>query len=271
MKDQSCICFLQWALPLLHMRWPGFRKVRGQVCKRLERRLDELHLEDLKGYRSHLENNPLEWYILDSMCRITISRFYRDRGVYNSIRTHVLPELLGNVRQEGDRNLSCWCIGAASGEEPYSLSLLWELSGLKKRGADLKILATEVEGQMLNRARNGCYPASSLRELDASITNRAFTRKDGLFCLKEPYRKRVEFLQQDIRNTLPEATFHLILCRNLVFTYFSRKLQEEISREILLHLKPGGGLVIGIHEELPSSLPGLAPWLPEEKIYRRTD
>ena len=113
MKDEACICFLQWALPHLHMRWQGFRKVRGQVCKRLGRRLDELLLPDLKNYRMYLENNPPEWHILDAMCRITISRFYRDQGMYKSLRSEVFPELIKNARQRGDKTLSCRCIGAA--------------------------------------------------------------------------------------------------------------------------------------------------------------
>ena len=107
MKDEACICFLQWALPQLHMRWPGFKKVRGQVCKRLARRLDELKLDDLKSYRMYLEDNPLEWHILDSLCRITISRFYRDKGIYDSLRSQVLPELIERSVRQGDNDLSC--------------------------------------------------------------------------------------------------------------------------------------------------------------------
>ena len=269
MKDNSCICFLQWALPHLHMRWPGFRNVRGQVCKRLDRRLEELNLANLKSYRMYLETNPLEWHILDSMCRITISRFYRDRGVYNFLRAQVFPELLENAQRKDEKTLNCWCIGAASGEEPYSISLLWDLSGFAKKNLALKILTTEVDQRMINRARKGCYPASSIRELPSKIKSLAFTQKDAQFCLKEQYKKRVQFLQQDIRNVQPDSTFHLILCRNLVFTYFSQELQEEIAQQILLRLNPGGSLVIGTHEVLPTPLQGLTPWLPGQTIYRR--
>jgi chemotaxis protein methyltransferase CheR len=81
----------------------------------------------------------------------------------------------------------------------------------------------------------------------------------------------VKFLQQDIRNAQPDSTFDLILCRNLVFTYFTIELQQDIVQLILLRLKPGGGLIIGSHEELPGSLPGLNPWLPEQKIYRKKE
>ena len=268
MKDEACICFLQWALPHLHMHWPGFRKVRGQVCKRIGRRLEELDLPDLGNYRIYLVNNPLEWHILDSLCRITVSRFYRDRYVYDFLHSHVFPRLIENACRTGVKTLSCWCIGAASGEEPYSVSLLWELSGLEKKGTELTILATEIDQHMINRARNGCYPASSFRELPPELGSGAFTLKNRRFCLKERYRKQVQFLQQDIRNEAPASSFDLILCRNLVFTYFSKELQEEIARKILRRLKPGGGFVIGSHEELPAGLHGMLPWLPGRAIYR---
>jgi len=268
MKNDACICFLQWALPHLHMRWPGFRKVRGQVCKRLDRRLEELQLADLKSYRMYLENNPLEWHILDGMCRITISRFYRDQGLYSALHTLVFPEMLKSARQRGEKNLSCWCIGAASGEEPYSVSLLWEFLNDKQK-TDLSILATEIDQQMINRARNGCYPASSVRELPPEIRFRSFTRTAGQFCLKKKYKKRVQFLQQDIRNNQPDSAFHLILCRNLVFTYFSHELQLEIAREISKRLIPGGCLVIGSHEKLPAPLEGLVPWISGQPVYRK--
>jgi chemotaxis protein methyltransferase CheR len=269
MKDEACISFLQWALPRLHMRWSGFKKVRGQVCKRLNHRLDELQLTDLKNYQRYLQNNPLEWRILDSLCRITISRFYRDRGIFNSLRSNILPGLIRNARQQGNKTLSCWCIGSASGEEPYSISLLWDLSGMNPKGIDLKILGTDVDQQMINRARYGCYPASSIREVPAAIKNHAFIHDNGLFCLNEIFKKRVKFLKQDIRNEQPASAFDLIFCRNLVFTYFSHELQEEILRKILQHLKTGGAFVIGSHEDLPEIVPDLIPWSPQKSIYRK--
>jgi chemotaxis protein methyltransferase CheR len=271
MKDEACICFLQWALPHLHMRWPGFKKVRGQVCKRLSRRLDELKLGDLKSYRMYLQDNLNEWQILDSLCRITISRFYRDKGIYDSLRSQVFPKLVENALRQGENSLSCWCIGSASGEEPYTLSLLWNLSGINKQDLDLIILATEIDQRMINRAQKGCYPVSSIRELPSEMRSRAFTRENEMFCIKEQYRKRVQFLLQDIRNAQPDSSFDLILCRNLVFTYFSHELQEEIVPRIIKCLNPGGCLIIGSHEDLPGPLQSLSPWLPEQKTYRKKE
>ncbi len=83
MADQACIAFLKWCLPELGLRWPGYRKVRRLVGKRLTRRLAELGLPDLDAYRALLLREPDEWARLDAMYRIPISRLYRDRDVRN--------------------------------------------------------------------------------------------------------------------------------------------------------------------------------------------
>ena len=67
MKDTECVRFMQWALPRLRMRWPGFRKVRRQVCKRINRRISELRLNDVKCYREYLQVHQDEWIYLDSL------------------------------------------------------------------------------------------------------------------------------------------------------------------------------------------------------------
>ncbi len=91
MKRAELVEFLQWCLPYLGLRWQGLRKVRNQVGKRLRRRLCDLDLADLVGYRAYLASHPDEWPHLDAMCRITISRFYRDRVVFEAISSLVLP------------------------------------------------------------------------------------------------------------------------------------------------------------------------------------
>src|SRR5260370_17006516 len=93
MDNRDCTTFLQWALPQRNLRWPGFRKVRRQVCKRLKRRIRELGLDDLAAYRRRLEADPAEWHAFDECCHITISRFFRDRGVFEVLPNNVPPHL----------------------------------------------------------------------------------------------------------------------------------------------------------------------------------
>lgn len=270
MTDRDCVTFLQDMLPRLGLRWRGFRKVRRQVCKRLQRRLRILDLPDLDAYRTYLDTHPAEWPLFDSLCRVSISRFYRDRVVFDRLRDAVLPTLAQDALNREETTLRCWSIGCASGEEPYTLRLLWQLEVQSHfPGLDCHILATDTNPHLLARAAAGCYPASSLREVPETWRTTAFTPRDDDYCLCTEFRQGVDFQQQDIRTSAPNGPFHLILCRNLVFTYFDEAGQQQALARIIERLLPGGILVIGKTEQLPSDQPTLMPWDAHLRLYRR--
>lgn len=267
MADRDCVAFLQWALPRLGLRWPGFRKVRRQVCRRIRRRMAELGIARLGAYRDHLRDSDAEWRVLDHLCRVTISRFFRDRGLFHRLGDEALPALAATARDRGDRRLLCWSVGCASGEEAFSLSLLWRI-GLSGRFPDvgLTILATDVDLTVLARARRGVYKASSLREVPEGWRERAF---EPLACsasdrwrLRQRFRRGVLLAAHDVRRQPPAATFDLILCRNLAFTYFADLVQQQVGERLLGRLRPGGLLVLGSHESPPEALAGRLeePW-----------
>jgi len=252
MRDDDCVAFLQWALPQLQMRWAGFRKVHKRVCKRLARRLAELGLDDLDGYRAHLAARPDEWPVLDGLCRVVISRFYRDRLVYAALTDQVLPALAADVRGTDDGTVHCWSVGSASGEEPYTLAIIWrQLLAARYPGVELAILGTEVDAQLLDRASRACYAAGTLRNLPEALRSAAFHQNGELYCLHGDIQALVRFSRQDVRAALPAGPFQLILCRNLVFTYFDEALQRRLLDQLLARLAPGGWLVLGVHEGLP--------------------
>lgn len=252
MNDAKCIRFLQWALPRLRMRWPGFRKVRKQVCKRIGRRMRELDLPDIEAYQHFLEAQPGEWIFLDRCCRITISRFYRDIRLFETIGKGILPSLVKSAKQRDERDVRCWTAGSASGEEPYTLAILWRLM-LESTFPEfsISIMATDADPNMIERARTGRYSKGSLKDLPLSWRDQAFEHRAELFQIRDEYRTAVEFRQQDLRREMPTGQFDLILCRNLAFTYFDETLQKEILSGIVDRLRPYGFLVIGQHESLP--------------------
>ena len=270
MKDSACASFLHWALPWLQMRWPGFRKVRRQVCKRIDRRRRVLGLETAAAYRTYLETHPEEWAALDALCRVTISRFYRDQAVFDHLAQVVWPALAEEALRQGEAVFRCWSIGCASGEEPYTLNLIWQLA-LQPRFPALscQILATEADDGLLQRTQRGHYPASSLKDLPTTWRERAFTPIDDQYCLRDEFRSLVTFSQQDIRTDYPTGTFQLILCRNLVLTYFGEALQRQVLGQISSRLRAGGALVVGQHERLPDGVAGLTFWLPGTGIYQK--
>ena len=264
-QDQQCIAFLQWALPRLQMRWPGFRKVRGQVCKCIRRRMAELDLDGYEAYRLYLQDHPGEWETLDGCCRITISHFYRDRGVFERLRREVLPVLIRLARRE-ERPLRAWSAGCASGEEPYTLALILHYD-FGDCPAD--ILATDIDRHLLARARRACYPAGSLKELPAAWREEAFVFRNEEHCLLPEFQRAVRFRQQDVRQSMPEGPFDLVFCRNLVAMYFAEDLQRSLFRKIAGRMIPQGWLVLGAHESLPSGLTDFQPHPREALLFRK--
>jgi chemotaxis protein methyltransferase CheR len=270
MNDSQCVAFLQWALPRLGMRWEGFRKVRRQVCKRLRRRLTELGLPDLAAYRAQLEQHPQEWAVLDDLTHITISRFNRDHGVFAFLQREVLPALAAGEIARGSDTVEVWSAGCASGEEPYTLTIMWQLE-LARRFPTLKlpILATDLDHAMLARARRGCFAADSLKELPERWRTAAFVQQEGHYCLRDTFKEAVTIARHDIRSPPPDGPFDLVMCRNLAFTYFDLDLQRTAAARLATALRPGGALVLGAHEALPADLDKLEPWSSTERIYRR--
>lgn len=272
MKDSDCVQFLQWALPRLKMRWPGFRKVRKQVCKRLDRRIRALGLSDIKRYRNYLESHPEEWQQLDGMTRITISRFYRDKWVFSRLEHEILPQLAQQALACDEGKLRIWSAGCASGEEPYTLAMVWAF-GLKSRFPTIEpyILATDAEPQLLQRASEACYSFGSVKNLPEKWRNTAFIKSGETFCLQPEYRLNVEFRQHDVRQDVPNGSFRLVLCRNLVFTYFETSLQHRFLERLARAMPRGGVLLLGVHERLPEGYRGFIPRSERWGIYERSD
>ena len=261
MQDSDCVEFLQWALPRLQRRWAGFRKVRKQVCKRIDQRWKGLGLSGPGAYRVYLEQQPAEWEILDRLCPVTISSFYRDKTVFDFIGATLLPQLARESAEHDAQDLHALSIGCASGEEPYTLMLAWLFCVAPMfPEATLHVAATDMLQEMLERAHKACYPFGSLKHLPEAWRAQAFEHTAGRYCLRSEYRQGIEFVQQDVRTALPEGRFNLILCRNLVFTYFDESTQRQILERLLTRLLSGGALVIGRREVLPPGTAGLAPW-----------
>jgi chemotaxis protein methyltransferase CheR len=271
-KNSECAELLQWLLPILRLRWPGFRRVRKQVCKRFARRLKALGLERADEYRQYLLDHPQEWAIADSLCTITISRFYRDVGVFAYIGSNLLPRLGARALEEGRRELIAWSAGCGSGEEPYTLALIWQFrfrrSG-RLPGLELKILGTDIADELLRRARNATYPPGCLKDLPKRWRIAAFDKTESGYCLKPAYGKCVEFQRHDIREPPIDGPFDLVLCRNLAFTYFDHGLQLQTAQRLHAALADGGALILGLHEALPADVTGFSAWSTAHRVYRK--
>lgn len=252
------------------MRWAGFRKVRRQVCKRLQKRIFELALPNVDSYRQYLLGHSAEWQRLDFLCRITVSRFYRDKTVLQKLQSDVLPALARVALAAGEERLRVWSAGCARGEEAYTLLLIWDMA-LRNDYPELEIdlIGSDIDADLLDRARCGCYESSSVKALPVKWLNSGFIKQNTEYCLDARLRNKVKFSCQDIRNAAIEGLFHIIFCRNLAFTYFEHKLQVEVLDSLHSKLVDGGALIIGGHETLPGEYCGFEPWKKQRAIFRK--
>jgi chemotaxis protein methyltransferase CheR len=263
---EECVAFLQWALPRLGLRWAGYRKVRRQVCRRVARRVAALGLPDHAAYRAHLEAHPEEWDVLRALTPVTISRFGRDRAVFAARTGMVLPALAADARAAGRERVRAWSAACASGEEAYTLALLWEDAA--PAGPALEVLATDVHPPVLARARAARYGASSLRELPSALRERGFAPDGDELVVGLAYRRRVTVARHDLRDPPPDGRFDLILCRNAAFTYFAPAAQAAVLGHLAAALRPGGALVVGLHEMLSDPMRRFAPWPGARAVHR---
>jgi len=175
------------------------------------------------------------------------------------------------VEHEGAGDFKIWSIGCANGEEPYSLSMLWKQRFQKKFSQiRLRILATDINGNLLERAKEGRYKKSSLKEVPEETLRRFFRIENGFYILVRSILESVEFKRHDIIHEEPSSGMDIIFCRNLAFTYFSKECQLGVLKKIAANLKEYGCLIIGKDESLPLTYPTLfVPIYSIEKIYQK--
>jgi len=258
--------FLKEVAPSLGLHWRPFQ--RGGIRRKVENRIVQVGLSQFEDYLSKVKNDPAEQSHLSKILTVTISRFFRDREVFSIIETSLIPAMI-KKRDEGDFKI--WSIGCANGEEPYSLSMLWEEKFGKRRSPiSLSILATDINERLLERAKEGKYKKSSLKEVPKEIFQKFFKIENGLYVLDPSIRESVDLRRHDIIHEEPVSGMDIILCRNLAFTYFSKETQISVLKRVSNSLKEMGHLVIGRDESLPLTYPTLfIPAYPQEKIYQR--
>ena len=258
--------FLREAARLLGLQWRRFRR-RG-IKRKVEYRIVEIGLSDFEQYLFRVREDPSELNYLSKILTVTISRFFRDKEVFNLIGETVIPTI---IKKSNDVDLKIWSIGCASGEEPYSFFLLWK-ERFTEVGPKIRpsILATDIDEKLLRRAKEGRYRKSSLKEVAPEIIRNYFEMDDRFYVLYSAVREGVDFRRYDIIQEEPFSEMDIVFCRNLAFTYFSKECQINVLKKIVTSLREGGYLVIGKDESLPLTYPTLfVQVFQNERIYQK--
>jgi chemotaxis protein methyltransferase CheR len=222
---------------------------------RLARRLRALELDSFEAYCDHLATRLDEELVPLINCVTTNkTEFFREAHHFEFLRTHVLPAAEARAERTGRRRLRIWSAGCSTGEEPYSLALTL-LEWLEDRpGWDVRILASDIDTNVLNAAARGQYPAERLEEVPSLWRRRWFRElpdRPGWLEADEALRARIAFRRINL-NEEPWAirtTFDVILCRNVII-YFNRATQTSLLGRFARLLEPDGHLIIGHSESL---------------------
>lgn len=246
--------------------WEGYRRVRKGVKKRLSRHMQTIRCRNVKDYINLIERISAERSNFEHLMTVSISRFFRDKELWTTIKEQILLELFRNK----SRTIRVWFAGCASGEEVYTFKILWEaLRFADTQLPDIHIIATDMNPEYLNRAKQAVYTLSSMRNVGDAIRSTYFIKQSqGRFAVRAEIKTGIIWQIHQLLSDPPEDTFDLIFIRNNLLTYYADRVKIPAFKRVANQLATGGFLVIGRNEDLPDDLGELTPWQNSRTIFR---
>ncbi len=232
---------------------------RPTLTRRVQKRVDELHLAGFAEYRDYLEVDAEEFAILFNTILINVTSFFRDPKAWEYLAEEVVPQVLANANANANANadadsepIRIWSAGCASGEEAYTLAIVFaEALGDAEFRARVKIYATDIDDDALARARAGTFPLKAFRDVPPDLRDRYFEGTDQERSFRSDLRRNIIFGRHDLTRDAPISRLDLVTCRNTLM-YFNAETQGGIVRRLHYGLNPGAHLFLGRAEMLLS-------------------
>ncbi len=239
------------------------------IRRRLAVRMRARDCADFTAYAALLDVDGAEYDHLIRTLTINVTKFFRNFEMWEVLRAEVVPGLL---RSGGDAPIRVWSAGCASGEEPYSLSIIFQEvahgAALEDVLGRLEILGTDIDLPSLAAAAEAGFPELSFTETPPDVRSRWFTGRAPAQ-LRDEVKRPVRFEQADLLSGSFPTKNHLIVCRN-VLIYFDRLAQERLFLDFHEALEPGGFLVLGRVETILGPARSLfRPVSTRERVYRK--
>lgn len=211
----------------------------------MKRRLTSLY--EKRGYNNFVEflhalekDRDLMNEFLDRMT-INVSEFYRNGKRWEVLQNKIFPMLL-----QTNRRLKIWSAACSTGEEPYSLACV--LSHHVPL-SQIQVLATDLDENVIQKAKLGLYPERSLAEVPSDIKDKYFTKEGPYFKVNDEIKRTVTFKKHNLLKDHYDSNFDLIVCRN-VMIYFTEEAKDQIYENFSKALRPGGVLFVGSTEQI---------------------
>ena len=222
---------------------------REMVYSRLARRIRALKLNDFKAYLAYLDTHKdQEFDAFINAITTNLTSFFREFHHFEFIKSELVPSLLKSNKDT--KRVRIWSAGCSTGEEPYSLAMT--LNNAFPSNWDVKILATDLDSNVLEKAQKGVYTAANVNGLDDFHLKRWFLKsKDGEhYKVKDKLRECISFKRLNLLQDWPmKGPFDLILCRNVVI-YFDKETKDHLFKRYANILSDHGYLFLGHSESM---------------------
>ena len=239
----------------------------GTLLRRIERRMALADVDDSGVYLDMLRQNPAELELLAKDLLINVTSFFRDPKAFELLAQEVIPVLVS--RHPADRPLRLWVAGCSTGEETYSLAMLFlEEIAAAKRNIKLQVFASDVDEDAVALAREGRYPESIAADVSPARLARFFTEEEHGYRVVPELRGVVVFTVQDVLADPPFSRLDLISCRNLLI-YLQPEAQEKVLLLFHFALGESGVLLLGGSETVGSLDNRFEPISKAQRIYRQ--
>ena len=193
------------------------------------------------GYFDYVVRDKDDFAAFIEYLTINVSEFFRTPDKFANLETDVIPYLL-----RSNSRLNIWSAGCSIGAEPYSLAMIMkDLTPNTKH----RILASDLDVEILAKARRGLYSANELKAMSDDRRNRFFTMEGDKYAVKQEIKDCIEFKRHNLLKDNFETGFDLILCRNVVI-YFTEEAKDQLYANFFKALKPGGVLFVGATEAI---------------------
>ena len=226
---------------------------RELVYGRISRRLRALDLHSFRDYRELLSDEKgTEFVEFCNAITTNLTSFFRESHHFDYVRDHILTPRLNDPRAA--RRLRIWCAGCSSGEEPYSLAMTIRETIPDAARWDIRILATDLDSEVLARGQRGIYAADRLRDMHSARRSRFFreTTHNGqpAYAAVPELRDLITFKQLNLMTPFPmKGPLDAIFCRNVVI-YFDKDTQRDLFARMSRLQEPGAILFLGHSESL---------------------
>ena len=222
------------------------------VYSRLARRLRRLSLNDFASYLELVKNDEQERTEFINSLTTNLTHFFRESHHFDYLEKNYFPELFRNNKKK----IRLWSAGCSTGEEPYSLAMIWQTLNARPNDIDFKILATDLDTNVLKKCREGIYSEEKLKAV-ADPYLKFFKQTAGCEASERKIHPKLKelifFKQLNLMHDWPmSGPLDLIICRN-VLIYFDKPTQRDLVSRFYQLLAPNGCLMLGHSENLSAN------------------